>query len=273
MIKKEWAELVYSGGDVAFSQRVSRAVKAGELRKVYGTIYTSNFTDSLEEIINRYRYQILSHFFPNGVISHRSAFDGGISSDGIIVITDTYARPFELPGLSVRVKKGPGPDLLDQPYLGNLYISSRPRAFLENLGKYRLRKSFCKNIPIEEIEKRLDQFIQTRTASEIMTLRNEAKEVSERLDMKEQFKIFEKLIEERLKINQDSSKERPFDSKQLEHLQTLSEYLEWLQLPAPIRITDQQRTRSTRRPSRENASRANPDPAFDLLASLADIRR
>ena len=135
----EWPEIVISSKDNKTSQAIRRAHLAGKLYKIAPRVYTSNFKDSPETIIKRHRHQILGELFPQAIISHRSALDGGIATDGSIVLTYKYTKKVQLPGLTIRFIKGPGPDVDDFPFLNNLFISSQARALLENMQVGRKR--------------------------------------------------------------------------------------------------------------------------------------
>ena len=130
--EKSWPEIVLSSPIGKVSQAITRAVKKGELRKIAPKIYTSNFSDDPETIVKRHRYQILGHLYPGAVISHRSALEGGILKDGGIILTYKYSKKIDLPALTIHLVEGPGPDEGDTPFLDQLYIASRGRAFLEN---------------------------------------------------------------------------------------------------------------------------------------------
>ena len=144
-MKKNWPEIVLSSKENRMSKVIGRAVREGVLRKIAPRIYTSNLTNTPEEVIKRNRYQLLGLLFPLAVISHRSALEGGISPDGNIVLSYKYTKVVKLPGLTVRLIRGPGPDPEDTPFLENLYIASRGRAFLENLKTTRSRSGFVKS--------------------------------------------------------------------------------------------------------------------------------
>ena len=57
----------------------SRAVKAGRMRKLASKIYTDELSVSPEEIIRRHRHEIVAHFYPGAVISHRFRKSGTLA--------------------------------------------------------------------------------------------------------------------------------------------------------------------------------------------------
>lgn len=243
----KWPELVISSGDKKSRDTIRRAVKAGLLRPIASKIYSSNFKDSPEEIIKRHRYQILKSFFPQAVISHRSAFDGGISREGIVVLTYKYTKTIKIPGLTVRLFKGPSPDAEDTPFLENLYISSRGRTFLENLSQSRQRGERIKNVSLQVIEERLDRMARIYGVEELNVLRDQARRVASRLKWEREFALLDKLIGSFLGtkmgcepvsvIGRARAEGVPFDPQRVELFAVLSLFLQQMDFPPCPRIT------------------------------------
>jgi len=248
---KDWPEVIVSAGDKNATQSISRAVKAGTLRKIASKIYSSNLEDAPENIIKRHRYQILGSLFPKGIISHRSAFDGGISSDGTVILTYKYTKTVTLPGLTIRLIKGPGPDSEDTPFLENLYISSRGRTFLENISASRQRQGFIKTVSQHVLEERLDRMARIYGPEELNRLRDQAREIATRLDMKKEFYVLDKLIGSFLGTRSGSGHKsdvgrarasgEPFDPQRIELFAVLAAYLQQQALPLymPIALSPQ----------------------------------
>ncbi len=69
------------------SGTITRAVKAGRMRKIASKLYTDDLTSSLEEIVHQNRLEIIANFYSGGVISHRSALEGKVSPRGKFHIT------------------------------------------------------------------------------------------------------------------------------------------------------------------------------------------
>lgn len=238
---KEWPEVVISIGDKSLTQSIRRAAKAGSLRKIAKKIYSSNLEDTPENIIKRHRYQILGRLFPKGVISHRSALDGGISSDGTVILTYKYTRIVKLPGLIIRLIQGPGADSEDIPFLEGLYISSRGRAFLENIAASRERQGFIKNVSQNVLEERLDRMMRIYGSEELNRLRDQARQVATRLEMKNEFALLDKLIgsfmgtqpssNQKTAIGRARARGEPFDPQRIELFAALTAYLQHQDLP------------------------------------------
>lgn len=187
-------EIILSSSNTKESQAISRALAKGKLRKLATRIYTSNLTDPPEIIVKRNSYFILGKLFPNAIISHRSALEGGISKDGIIFLSYKYNKFVELPGLTVRLLKSKGSIENDIQFFNHLYISSRPRAFLENMQSSRGDLQHRKSLSAEKVEARLEKIITIYGVGEINKLRDQASIISPILKMEKEFKILDKVI-------------------------------------------------------------------------------
>lgn len=192
--KAAWATIVFGSKESKISQAIRRAVKAGELKKLSSRLYTSNFKDSPETIIKSHIFEILGAFFPQAVLSHRTALEGGILRNDVVVLTYRYTRKIKLPGVTIRLVKGKGAELGDMPFMNNLYIASRERALLENLQSSRKRNEVTKVLPRQEIEEYLNKLCQTYGAEELNKIRDKAKILSKSLSLVKEFKILDQLI-------------------------------------------------------------------------------
>jgi hypothetical protein len=223
---KEWPEIIFSLGDKNTTQSIRRAAKAGTIRKIASKIYSSNLEDTPDNIIKRHLYQILGRLFPQAVISHRSALDGGISPDGTIILTYKYTKIVKLPGLTIRLIEGPGPDSEDTRFLESLYIASRARAFLENVASSREREGFIKKVSQHVLEGKLDRMARIYGPEELNRLRDQAREIAIRLEMKKEFEILDKLIgpflgtqpdvDQKTDIGRARARGEPFDPQRIE---------------------------------------------------------
>ena len=92
---------------------------------------------------------------PGAVVSHRTAFENRAAPDGSVFLSGSYPRQIVLPGVTLRQTVGGGPVAGDMPYMGSLYLASRPRAFLENLLPSRTRGLVSRTVGREGVEERL----------------------------------------------------------------------------------------------------------------------
>jgi hypothetical protein len=97
--------------DAAAARRARRLAAHGTLRRLYPSIYTSNVDSPPETIVLRHWQAIVGHLLPDGVISHRSAFDSRPHEGTLSITRGKTRRDLRLPGLTVHIVGGPGPRL------------------------------------------------------------------------------------------------------------------------------------------------------------------
>lgn len=187
--------LIAADGDPSAARHIRRLAAAGQLRKLYAGIYTSNLDSPPEAVVLRHWRAIVGHVLPGGVISHRSAFDGRPHEGSLVITRGKTRRDVTLPGLTVHVVPGPGPRLdtpvNDGPY-GALYLASDPRRHLENLT--RGRGWLDRVLPQNLIEESLDRVLIIGGEHRLKQLRDQAREVAHALGYETQFKRLDGLI-------------------------------------------------------------------------------
>lgn len=241
ILEKNLPEIVFSTSDRARSQRISRLVKAGRLCKIAPRVYTSNFAEDPSQLVKRNLYPILGKLFPGALVSHRSALEGCPTDAGDIFLTYTYTKNIALPGVRVHLMKGHGPLPTDMPFMNGLAISSRPRAFLENLCLARGRAGIRKTLPGSGIEERLDRICQVQGDEALNELRDAARKLAAPLNMEDSFRRLNAMISAMLRtrpaddlappVAKARSLGLPYDSSRLELFSTLFTALTGSELP------------------------------------------
>ncbi len=236
-------EIVFSTSDSTQSQRISRWVKSKRLRKIAPRLYTSNLTGHDEQIVKRNLYPILGRLFSGALLSHRSALEGRPTDSGDIFLTYTYTKQIALPGIRVHLMKGPGPTDTDMPFMNGLFISSRPRAFLENLQIARGRCGDVKTLSKMELEERLDRLCLAQGGDALNTLRDSAHELAGRLHLEVPFRKLNAMIAALLRtrsatgLSSPVARARamgtPYDPARLDLFNSL--FTEFTQAELPIR--------------------------------------
>jgi hypothetical protein len=167
------------------SAEIARAVKAGKLRKIASKLYTDDLTSPPEDIVRRHRLEIAAHFYPGALISHRSALEGNVSPRGKLHLTlpRAVAPVRELPGLQIRIWRGPAPQPDDaRTPLGDgkeLFTSSQARAVLENAQIARAHGGDeSKTLSAEELERWLDRYLRIFGVNWLDKLRQRAEELA-----------------------------------------------------------------------------------------------
>ena len=190
----KWPEIIFGSSKSRVSQGIHRAVKAGQLKKIAPRLYTSNLEDSVQNIIHRNLFHILSEFFPGAIISHRSALEGASHQSGFLILTYQYTKNFKLPSVTIRLLKGPGAQDSDNPFVEDLHYASRERALLENLQPSKNRGGISKTVSREFIEEYLDKLYRIHGIEEINKIRDKARLLANKLQLKNEFKILDKII-------------------------------------------------------------------------------
>jgi hypothetical protein len=181
--------------DAAAARRVRRLAARGTLRRLYPSVYTSNVDASPEAIVSRHWQEIVGHLLPDGVISHRSAFDSRPHAGTLSITRGKTRRDLRLPGLTVHIVPGPGPRLepsAPDTRFGSLYLASDPRRFLENLT--RGRGWSHRVLPQEDVEAALDRILMVGGPRHLIQLRDHAREIAPFLGYEAQFKRLTSLI-------------------------------------------------------------------------------
>src|SRR6204780_3711061 len=126
-------EVFVSNADLALA--VSRETKFGRLRKLGTRLYTRNLTEPPERIVYRNLWPLVAAYLPGALIADRTALENRPAADGSVFLIADHKRAIALPGVILRPRKGSPPLESDGHFIGGLRLSSRPRAFLENMRR------------------------------------------------------------------------------------------------------------------------------------------
>ncbi|MDD2764923.1 MAG: Fic family protein [Opitutaceae bacterium] len=178
----------FGTSDPKQSNKISRAVTANKARKIAPKVYTDDLTTPIEDIVRRHRLEIVAHFYPGAVISHRSAIETNVSPRGKLHLTlPGAAQPKRiLPGLEIRIWNGPAaqPDDIQTSFgtgMG-LYTASQPRALLENMQIARARADDeTKTLSQEELDRWIDRQIRVFGPAWLDQTLSQAETVAQRL--------------------------------------------------------------------------------------------
>lgn len=174
--------------------QVSRAVKAGELRKIGPRLYTPDVAADPAAVIRRNLWEVVGLLFPDTVVGYRTAIEGKPSPEGTVNVVGGYARLLELPGLAVRQIKGPGPLRGDRRFMKSLWLASRARALLECLRPSRATAAGSRGLPREEIERLIEQLVRVSGEPAVNRLRDDARSLVDELDAQAEFERLNGII-------------------------------------------------------------------------------
>ena len=225
---------VYPSKDQAQQSRIAKWVAAGCLRRIGPRLYSSLPQGEVEVALRKSWSEVVSHLFPDAVLSYCSALEYRPNSKGEIFLTGATNRRVQYPGLMLVFIRGPKALQDDLVFLG-MRASSFPRALLENLSTQ--QRTSNRSIPRAQIEQRLERVLQNRGESELSLIRDRAREIAEKFRWGAEFKKLEALIGALLGTRPSqalTSREakarsvgRPFDSGSIEKFDgLLSELLQ-----------------------------------------------
>lgn len=215
----------------ATSVAVSRAVKAGELRKLASRLYTRNLTDDPASVVRRNLWQIVGGYFPGGLIADRTALENAPAADGSVCLVTPAGADIALPGITLRPRRGPGPLPSDRPFIGGLSLSSTARAYLENMRASRARGgALPRTLPRRDIEDRLDTLLRRSGEDALNRLRDEMRAIAPALGLEAEARTIDELIGTLLgtrdapvsaPVAQARQRGRPYDPARLTLFETL----------------------------------------------------
>src|SRR3546814_488875 len=165
-------------------EAVSRATKAGSVRRIVSNIYTRNLSAPLDSYVRTNLWRIASLLFPGAVLAGRTAFEYVPTADRSVFLTATTRYDIELPGgIVLKVRKGPGALDGDRPFLGGLFVPSVARAYLENMVASRAVKGTSRTLSRNEIELRLENDLVRQGEDYLNALRDKAREIAPALSL------------------------------------------------------------------------------------------
>jgi len=181
--------------DTAISREVSRAVKAGRLRKIASRLYTRNLDDPPEAIIGRNLWNIVAGYFPGALIADRTALENAPAGDGSVCLISETGRDIRLPGHILRPRRGSARLPSDLPFIAGLFMCSTARAYLENMRASRARGGLIgRTLTRRAIEERLDNLIRLSGKVDVKRLRDDIRTVGKALGMEEKAVDLDDLI-------------------------------------------------------------------------------
>jgi hypothetical protein len=93
-------EIIAGSSRPDVAKLLSRLKKAGKVVRIAPRVYTTNLTDSPENIVRRNIWAIVGSLWPGARLSHRTAFEYA-PHDGHIFLGYKYTRKVRLPGVTI----------------------------------------------------------------------------------------------------------------------------------------------------------------------------
>ena len=244
--------LLYAELNSAQTRAVQRRLKAGELTLLAKGMATSRPSTEWPALIARDRIRVLAALFQGAIYGYRSAFNGGLPTDGVVYLSHTYPRTIKLPGLTVCLIKGAARQAGDMPMQGkDLYFPSEPRLLLENLTQS--RGPAKKSAGREAVEARLLNIADSRGDDALSRLREAARVLAPPLGFHKEFLALDSLIGSILgtrtsKLKTVAGKARtaaaPYDPDRLALIEKLAVELRTNPLREPATVTPTNQARA-----------------------------
>jgi hypothetical protein len=227
---------VFPGKSRAEQRAIAELKAKKQVRSIGPRLYARTSVRDVASVVRSQWAQIVSRLFPDAVISHRSALEYKPTPDGDVFLTSGTNRVVKYPGLTLRFHRGPGALPDDVKFLGT-HASSPPRALLENLATVR---GTPRNVPIEDVEQRLEQILRDTGEEGLGAFRDHARKIARKLSWKKEMDRLDTLIGTLLgtrsgvvtsAIARARVAGEPYDERCLDRLQTLFAELRGRMLP------------------------------------------
>jgi fido (protein-threonine AMPylation protein) len=166
---------------------------AGKIRLLGPRLYTSVSPSREAEVVFAEWSRIVSTLFPHALLSHRTALEYRPSPDGKVYLSANTQRSITYAKLTLVFLKGPKPLPDDPRFLSTLRASSLARSLLENLSPIR-GKDKNKNLPIEELEQKLELHLHQKGEVSLRKIRDRAQEIAQTFGWHTAFKRLNTLI-------------------------------------------------------------------------------
>jgi fido (protein-threonine AMPylation protein) len=191
--RKDFPETFVSTSET--TKLASKAVRAGELRKLASRLYTRDLASAPEVIVRRDLWSIVAGYFPDALIADRTALEGAPSKDGSVFIVSQKAQSdVALPGYRLRPRRGASAQASDLPFMGALRLSSTARALLDNFVPSRSRGTVARTLSRREIETHLEKLLRRSGEDELNRLRDEARRQAPTLGREKEFTALNAMI-------------------------------------------------------------------------------
>jgi Fic/DOC family len=175
----------------------SRGLRRGELRRLARGLYTWNLDEPADRLLRRRWMDVAALYFPGAVLVDRSAVEARPAADGSVFLDSgpepAHPSSVRLPGLVLRPRSASGPVEGDMRF-GSLYRSGEARAALDNVRPSRARSGVARTLAAAELEEWLERIARNRGESELLRIRDEAREIAPALSAEAEQRRLDALI-------------------------------------------------------------------------------
>lgn len=224
-------------------QTLTRAAAGGSLRRISAGVYTGELERPLADIVRRHLYNLLEHERPGIVITDASAMTGQPAEGHLFACSPRPQRHLRVPGLTVRIRRGPGPVDGDMVVGSQVWLAGPARGLLDNLSA--TRGSSDRVMNRADLERWAEQLLASRGPGYLNRLRDQARAIAQELGRRREAQLLDQMIGALLGTRdigglQDRSAVaraagHPIDHARLETFQLLAR---WLADQAPNLLLD-----------------------------------
>ena len=186
-------EVIVGSADPGVAKLLSRLKQTGRVKRLASRLYTTNLTDSPENIVRRNLWIVVGQLWPGARLSHRTAFEYA-PHEGHVFLGYKYTRKVALPGVVIHFIATPESLPSDYPFVEGLGVSSQARAMLENLEPDRTQGGVDKCLSAEAIEERLEAEFAAGGESALNKLRDEARNIAAEIGLEYGFSRLDRVI-------------------------------------------------------------------------------
>ena len=246
-----YQEVMFPAGE-AGQKKLQRAATRGEVTRIVKGVYVNAVEPAtlapgdvspVVLLVQRNWQKIIGHIVRGAVVSHLSAFRGGLTPTQEITLSHPtrFNTSITLPGVTAVLIKGPG-HLEGDMELGDtgLYWSSRPRMLLENLTQ--TRRGRARTAGKAGVEEKLVEILNASGEAGLHRIRDEARVIAEVMDAEKEFNTLNELIGALLGTSAKSklttragvlvANGTPSDGERLGRFSRLADYLRVTPFPA-----------------------------------------
>jgi len=241
--KNRHVEEILIPKDAAEARRLQRYVQKGTLIRIAPGVFVPAMPEGeVAHLVRRNWQHIAGHLVPGAVVSHLSAFLGGLTPDNQLVLSHPtrFNRTIALPGMAIVLMHGPGHLAGDMALASTgLAWASRPRMLLENLGV--VRGAHVRKAGRDQVENKLVDFLNASGESALNQIRDSARALATALSAEKEFIQLDAMIgallgthargKLRTKAGQLVAQGIPVDKERMERFELLASHLRGAALP------------------------------------------
>ncbi len=135
---------------------------------------------------------IVGHYFPDAILSHRTALELKPVTETVFV-TGAAKRRIDIEGLIINCIPG-DTKVATQPVLPQLFRSTEARALLENLSSSRARKGVSRALGQQEVEARLANTMARQGEESLRELRKTCRPIAEALGLAAEMQKLDSIV-------------------------------------------------------------------------------